>query len=284
MLWWKGRQKMVTISEVMADRTAQTWEKTLTDMNNIDESFANARDLGYTRLNYARVTAVAKLAESYDSQDIYKVQLQSNGKLGVGLRDNASEDKVLDLSKYEEALDALKQQTDPEGYKKEQEEKKKQEEENLLSLTSTKLNIQVYMTKGNKQVLIADSTAEKGTPEREAMDAMLSGEYKATKGDYYFKITRNEDTTERNEEVSYALQVGMGENFKHDYVMTEQDSEDTKNKTESKIPLTTSTSSSSGLSSVNALEIQATKYQATAQMLEVGYQNMANIYSRNSKF
>ena len=275
---------MVTIAEAMANRTAQTWEKTLADMNNVDESFANARDLGYTRLNYARTTAVAKLAEDYDAEDIYKVQLQSNGKLAVSLRDDSVDENVLDLSKYEEALNALKQQTDPEGYQKEQEEKKKQEDENLLAMTAEKLNIQVYMTKGNKQVLIADSTAEKGTPEREAMDLMLSGEYKATKGDYYFKVTRNEDTAERNEEVSYALQVGMGENFKHDYVMTETDSEDTKNKTESKIPMTTSTSSSGSLSSVNALEIQATKYQATAQMLEVGYMNMADIYSRNSKF
>lgn len=275
---------MVTIAEAMANRTAQTWEKTLADMNNVDESFANARDLGYTRLNYARTTAVAKLAEDYDAEDIYKVQLQSNGKLAVSLRDDSVDENVLDLSKYEEALNALKQQTDPEGYRKEQEEKKKQEDENLLAMTAEKLNIQVYMTKGNKQVLIGDSTAEKGTPEREAMDLMLSGEYKATKGDYYFKVTRNEDTAERNEEVSYALQVGMGENFKHDYVMTETDSEDTKNKTESKIPMTTSTSSSGSLSSVNALEIQATKYQATAQMLEVGYMNMADIYSRNSKF
>ena len=239
---------MVTIAEAMANRTPQTWEKTLTDMNNVDESFSNARDLGYIRLNYARVTAVAN-------------------------------ETVLDLSKYEEALNALKQQLDPEGYQKEQEEKKKQEEENLLSLTAEKLNIQVYMTKGNKQVLIGDSTAELGSKEREAIDAMLSGEYKAEKGDYYFKITRNEDTAERNEEISYALQVSMGANFKHDYVMKEQESEDTQNKTESKIPLTTSSTGS--LSSVNALEIQATKYQATAQMLEVGYLNMANIYNKN---
>ena len=275
---------MVTIAEAMANRTAQTWEKTLADMNNVDESFANVRDLGYTRLNYARTTAVAKLSEDYDSEDNYKIQLQSNGKLAISLRDGTEDENVLDLSKYEEYLNSLKQQTDPEGYRAEQEAQKQQEEENLLAMTAEKLNIQVYMTKGNKQVLIADSTAEKGTPEREAMDLMLSGEYKATKGDYYFKVTRNEDTAERNEEVSYALQVGMGENFKHDYVMTETDSEDTKNKTESKIPMTTSTSSSGSLSSVNALEIQATKYQATAQMLEVGYMNMADIYSRNSKF
>ncbi len=273
---------MVTIAEAMANRTPQTWEKTLTDMNNVDESFSNARDLGYIRLNYARVTAVAKLAESYDSEDNYKVQVQSNGKLAISLRDGGENETVLDLSKYEEALNALKQQLDPEGYQKEQEEKKKQEEENLLSLTAEKLNIQVYMTKGNKQVLIGDSTAELGSKEREAIDAMLSGEYKAEKGDYYFKITRNEDTAERNEEISYALQVSMGANFKHDYVMKEQESEDTQNKTESKIPLTTSSTGS--LSSVNALEIQATKYQATAQMLEVGYLNMANIYNKNSKF
>ena len=31
------------------------------------------------------------------------------------------------------------------------------------------------------------------------------------------------------------------------------------------------------LSSVNALQIQASKYEATAQMLQVGYLNMANI-------
>ena len=38
------------------------------------------------------------------------------------------------------------------------------------------------------------------------------------------------------------------------------------------------------LSSVNALAIQAQRYQTAAQMLEVGYLNMANIYNNNSKF
>lgn len=274
---------MATISEVLGSNTAKTWEKTLTDMNNVDESFANARDLGYTRLNFARTTAIAKLAKNYDSSDFYKVQVQSNAKLGISLRDGSEDENVLDLSKYEAALNALKQQTDPEGYKKEQAEKKAKEEENLLSMTAEKLNIQVYMTKGGKQVLVGDSTAEKGTKTREAMDAMLKGEYRAQRGDFYFKITRNEETTTKNEEVSYALQVSQGENFKHDYVMKEQESSDTKNKKESKIPLT-QTSSTGSLSSVNALEIQASRYQATAQMLQIGYLNMADIYNRNSKF
>lgn len=274
---------MATISEVMGSTSAKTWEKTLTDMNNVDETFANARDLGYTRLNYARTTAIAKLAKNYDSSDYYKVQVQSNAKLGVSLRDGTEDENVLDLSKYEEALDALKQQTDPEGYQKEQAEKKAKEEENLLSMTAEKLSIQVYKTQNGKQVLVGDSTAEKGTKLREAMDNMLKGEYRAEKGDYYFKITRNEETTTKNEEISYALQVSQGTNFKHDYVMKEQVSEDTKNKKESRVPLT-QTSASGSLSSVNALEIQATRYQATAQMLQVGYMNMADIYNSYNKY
>ena len=59
------------------------WEKTVTDVNNVDESFANARDLGYTRLNYARVSVVGKLSEYYDSSDMYKIQLQSNGTVTI---------------------------------------------------------------------------------------------------------------------------------------------------------------------------------------------------------
>ncbi len=274
---------MVTISEVLGESSAKTWEKTLTDMNNVDETFANARDLGYTRLNYSRITAIGKLSKYYDSVDIYKTQVQSDGKLGVSLRDGTEDENVLDLSKYEEALDQLKQQTDPEGYEKEQAEKKAKEEENLLALTAEKLNIQVYMTKGGKQVLIGDSTAEKGTKARETMDQILKGEYRAKKGDYYFKITRNEDTTTKNEEISYAMQITMGDHFKHDYVMTEKISEDSTNKKESRVPLT-QTSSGGSLSAVNALEIQATRYQATAQMLQVGYLNMADIYSKNSKY
>jgi len=68
----------------------------------------------------------------------------------------------------------------------------------------------------------------------------------------------------------------MGSGFKHDYVAIESRSEDTKNKETSRIALA---STNGGISGVNALQVQATRYQATAQMLQVGYQNMANIYN-----
>lgn len=84
------------------------WEKQVKDVNDVDEKFSNSRDLGYLRLNYSRLTAVGSLAK-YDKEDNYKVTVQSNGKLSISIRNASAEDeKVLDLSKYEEALDELK--------------------------------------------------------------------------------------------------------------------------------------------------------------------------------
>lgn len=259
------------------------WEKNAADVNDVDEKFSNARDLGYLRLNYSRVTAIAQLS-NHDKEDNYKIQVQSNGKLSLSVRNtNGSDDKVLDLSKYEEELNKLKQMTDPEGYKKEQETKKKKlEEDGLLSTTAPGMQIQVYTIKNGREVLVADSTAEAGSEERANLDKMLQGDYDAKKGDYYVKVSRD-DTVGSDEEIPYAVQMHVGDTFKHDYAFTETASSDTKNKTYTRVPSLTDYTSST-LSSVNALQIQATRYQATAQMLQVGYLNMADIYNRNSKY
>ena len=241
------------------------WEKTVTDVNNVDESFANARDLGYTRLNYARVSVVGKLSEYYDSSDMYKIQLQSNGTVSLSIKGgDSSNEKVLDLSAYEQKLDELKRITDPEGWAKEQEEKKLAEQnKDWMAELAPGLKVEVYtINKNGKETLIGDSSAEKGTEAKK--DTML-----------YIKITRD-DTVSKNEELAYVLQIQQGEKYKHDYVSKEGLSDDSKNKTETRIPLT-QTSASGSLSSVNALQIQASKYEATAQMLQVGYLNMANI-------
>lgn len=256
-----------------------SWEKTVKDVNDIDEKFANARDMGYTRLNYARVTTVGQLSK-YDSVDNYKIQVQSNGKLSISLRGtNSDDEKVLDLSKYDDALDKLKQQTDPEGWKKEQAAKKEKEaNQKLLEITAKGLQMQVYTVKNGKEVLVGDSNADKDSKAYETMSQILSGDYRAQKGTYYIKVSRDEDVSSK-EEMPYALQIMQGDKYKHDYVMKEQVSDDTKNKTTSKV----ATSSSDGtLSGANAMQIQAAKYQATAQMLQIGYLGMADIYNRNS--
>lgn len=160
------------------------WEKTVTDVNNVDESFANARDLGYTRLNYARVSVVGKLSEYYDSSDMYKIQLQSNGTVSLSIKGgDSSNEKVLDLSAYEQKLDELKKITDPEGWAKEQEEKALAEQnKDWMAELAPGLKVEVYtINKNGKETLIGDSSAEKGTETRDNIDAMFSGEYKAKK-------------------------------------------------------------------------------------------------------
>ena len=264
------------------DKGINHWEKTVTDVNDVDEKFSNARDLGYMRLNYARVSAIGNLAK-YDTQDIYKIQVQSNGKLTIGLRSGSESDdeSVLDLSEYQQKLDELKKQTDPEGYAKEQAEKKKKEEAyGLLGANGEGLQMQVYMKKNGREVLIGDTTADKDSKEYANMEKILNGDTRAKQGDYYIKISRSDEVDSR-EEVPYLLQVKQGDSYKHDYMTTEQVSEDTKNKKKSTVPMT---NVGGTLSAVNALQIQAQRYQTAAQMLQVGYMNMADIYNNNSKF
>ena len=261
------------------DKGISSWEKQVQDVNNIDEKFATARDMGYTHLNYARVTTIGSLAE-YDAEDYYKIQIQSNGKLSISLRGTQGDDeKVLDLSEYEEKLDELKKFTDPEGWKKEQELKREEEQNRkLLELTAKGFQLQVYTMKNGKEVLVGDSEAEKGTKTYEAMKEILSGDYKAQKGTYFIKVSRD-DTVDSQEKMPYALQIMQGKTYKHDYVMKEQVSLDTRSKKNSTVP----THSAEGvLSGANAMMIQAGSYQTTAQMLQVGYMNMASMYDSRS--
>lgn len=150
----------------------------------------------------------------------------------------------------------------------------------MLGANGEGLQMQVYMKKNGREVLIGDTTADKDSKEYANMEKILNGEYRAKQGDYYIKISRSDEVDSR-EEVPYLLQVKQGDSYKHDYMTTEQVSEDTKNKKKSTVPMT---NVGGTLSAVNALQIQAQRYQTAAQMLQVGYMNMADIYNNNSKF
>lgn len=255
-----------------------SWEKSITDVNNIDESFSNARDLGYTRLNYARVTTIAELGK-YNDHDTYKIQVQSNGKLSISLRNTGGDDNVLDLSEYDEYLDKLKQQTDPESYAKEKAaQQAKEDEQGALATTAPGMTLKVYTVKNGKEVLIADSTADHDSKEYQAMTQILSGDYKATKGNYYIEVGKTEDA-DKNESYPYAMQILQGDSYKHDYVTTQAASEDTTNKEISTTP-TTSTASSgytTTISAAYAAQIQAVSNEGAANMLAAGYSNMASL-------
>lgn len=264
-----------------------SWEKKITDVNDVDESFATARDLGYTRLNYARVTTVSSL-DKYDKVDNYAIQLQSNGKLKVSLRSGEGNDeKVLNLSKYEEKLEEFKKQLDPLGYAQQEIEKlKEKEESSTLDTTAPGMYLKVYMNQNGKQVLIADSSADKDSKLYQAAEEILNGEYKAKKGNYYFQVGYAEDAEIPKKGTAYALQILQGTTYKHDYVTTETKSSDSKNKeitTRADSSLTAS-NGAYGVSTISAgyaAQIQAMSYSYAADMLATGYMNMASILSSN---
>mgnify|MGYP002765712432 CR=1 FL=1 len=272
------------------------WDKSVADVNNVDETFANARDLGYSRLNNTRISVIGQLGK-YDEKDLYKVQVQSNGKLFINLRTGEAEkDKVLNLSKYDQELAKIKADLKEMGVKTDEEvidttpktplekaeaavAKMKEEREKakagLLDDIAKGMTIKVYMTKGNRTICIGDSTADKSSKEYAAMKSILSGDYKAKKGMYYIEV--GAEKTPKTE-TPYVMQIKQGTKYVNDYLVTETKSEDSKNET---ISLTSSTSSSEQISSAYAMQIQAQRYDATTTMLSNAYTNLLSI--RNKK-
>lgn len=273
------------------------WDKSVVDVNNVDENFANARDLGYSRLNRTRVSVIGRLGK-YDSSDLYKIQVQSNGKLFVNLRTGSDEEeKVLDLSKHEQRLEEIKAQLESMGIKNEDSiidttpktpleiakaeiEKMKAEREKekagLLDDIAPGMTIKVYTQKGNRTICVGDSTADKNSKEYTTMKSILSGEYKAKKGMYYIEVGSEESLREEN---AYVMQIKQGSKYTDDYLVTEANSQDTKNET---ISITSSTSSSEQISAAYAAQIQAMQYDSTATMMSNAYTNLASIKNKQN--
>lgn len=272
------------------------WDKSVVDINNIDENFANARDLGYSRLNNTRISVIGRLGK-YDDRDLYKVQVQSNGKIFLNLRSGESEtEKVLDLSKYEARLEEIKMQNAALGIKEEEEKlpiiktpvdivkeelaKKKAEREKanagLLDELAPGMTLKVYMQKGNRTICIGDTTADKTSKEYETMKSIMSGDYKAKKGMYFIEIGTEDGL---RKELPYVMQLKQGDKYINDYLVSEANSEDTKKE---QISTTSSTSSSEQLSAAYVAQIQASQYEATTTMMVNAYTNLASIRNKQS--
>lgn len=274
------------------------WDKAVTDINNIDETFANARDLGYSRLNNTRISVIGRLGQ-YDAKDLYRVQVQSNGKLFINIRNGDSVEADSARQKaYEAKINELKDTLASMGIKQEGEEEApkvpepqtpiekaraevaKMKEERakanagLLDELAPGMNIKVYKQQGKKTVLVADSTADKNSKEYAAMQSLLEGKYRAKKGDFYIEVGANEAI---KEEKPYVMQIKQGSRYVNDYLVKEANSEDTKNQT---ISLTSSTSSSEQISSAYAAQIQAQRYNATATMMTDAYSHLSSIKNK----
>ena len=266
-----------------------SWEKSVVDVNDVDESFATARDLGYTRLNYARVTTVSTL-DKFDSKDMYAIQLQSTGNLRVTMKSGGSDEKTLDLSKYEEKLEEIKRQLNPAEYAQDELNKlKDQAQKDIFEENAPGMYMKVYVTQRGKQILIADSTADKDSDLYKNAEAIMNGEYKAKKGNYFIETGYKEGAEVPKDGTPYALQILQGTSFKHDYITTEGKSSDSKNEEITKEPdreLANSTTGSYGTTTISAAyaaQIQAQSYATTATMLSNAYLNMASITAKTNK-
>lgn len=266
-----------------------SWEKSVVDVNDIDESFKTARDLGYTRLNYARVTTVSTL-DKYDSKDMFAIQLQSNGKLRATLKCGGDDDKVLNLSKYEEKLEEFKRQLNPLDYAQDELDKlKKEADEDIFEKNAPGLYMKIYEVRNGKQVLIADSTADKDSKLYKNAEAIMEGEYKAKKGNYFIETGYKEGAEVPKEGTPYALQIMQGTSFKHDYVTKEVKSADSKNEKTTNTKDMELEAASGGaygttaISAAYAAQIQAQSYATTANMLSNAYLNMASITAKSDK-
>ena len=276
------------------------WDKAVTDVNNVDENFANARDLGYARLNNTRTSVIGRLGK-YDSKDMYRIQVLSNGKLFINIRngDSLEKENVLDLTEYQQKLDELKSTVEKMSGMSEEEapeidttpktpleiarenvakmkEERAKANAGLLDDIAKGMAIKIYMQKGKKTELIGDSTATKSSKEYKAMESILSGSYRAKKGMYYIEVSSEEKL---GEEKPYIMQIKQGKKYVNDYLVKEGNSEDSKNQT---ISLTSSTSSSEQISSAYAAQIQAQKYDATTTMMSDAYKNLASIKNKKS--
>ncbi len=299
------------------------YEKNVADVNNVDESFDNARDLGYLRHQTYRVSVAGALSANFDATDIYKIQIQSNNKLTLSFRNSEAKgsEKVLNLDKYNEFYKELLSQTDPQAYDELiAKEAAEQRKSSFLEYVAPGFKVEVYKEdhRGNKE-LIADSSGHtdiivnsygktlgyvstsgslalnddgeiigyvgangKVTDKdgkllgsvkeagelRKNFDDMLTGDYKAEKGNYYVKISRDSSITEKDE-IYYVMQMSMG-SYKYDYLSKEAVSEDVKNGTLSLYSQNSTDYSQAGT-------LLAAQMQGLSDMLTAGYQNYATI-------
>ncbi|MBR1604519.1 MAG: hypothetical protein IJ660_00235 [Alphaproteobacteria bacterium] len=271
------------------DNGRYSWEKSVVDVNDVDESFKTARDLGYTRLNYARVTTVSTL-DKYDQKDMYAIQLQSNGNLRITMKSgDSSDEKVLDLSKYESALEDIKRELNPLDYATDELDKlKKDAAKDIFEQNAPGLYMKVYMTQHGKQVLIADSTADKDSKLYQAAEDIMNGDYRAKKGNYFIETGFKSDAEISKDGSAYALQIQQGTSYKHDYVTKEYKSEDSKNQKttttkDMELEASTNTYGTTTISAAYAAQIQAQSYATTATMLSNAYLNLADINTKTNK-
>ncbi len=161
------------------------------------ESWGSARDMGYIRKDYSRISVVSSLsAQDEDSGDWYKFFVQTKGELTMSVKTDAETDLELDPESdtyFEDVIEYF---------------------------SGAGLKIELYQEKGGRMDVVAsnDKTQEDAFA---TFEQLVRGtlDIQAT-GNYYVKVS-TEDGEVPQEDINYILQFQMGDSFKYDFATVE---------------------------------------------------------------
>ncbi|MGN1079912.1 MAG: hypothetical protein ACI4TE_07050 [Alphaproteobacteria bacterium] len=232
----------------------KSWEKTTTDT--YADTIRTARDMGQARLNYSRLNMITTLSEN-EKEDWFSFTVTSRGKLrltAVNLS-AANKDKEKDETTATDELDAAASNF----------------EKAIEQFKGQGLKVEVYQYVSNRQTLIATNEEGKGD-QTEAFEQLMRGEYKVNKaGTFYIHVT-TKDGEPVSEDTLYALQVQLGDKYKHDYITQEQSIDHTQ-MTEGDIALAKAEAAAGSVMASGSVLAA----QGACDILSAGYTNLATL-------
>lgn len=232
----------------------KSWEKTTTDT--YADTIRTARDMGQARLNYSRLNMITTLSEN-ETEDWFSFTVTSRGKLrltAVNLS-AANKDKEKDETTATDELDAAASNF----------------EKAIEQFKGQGLKVEVYQYVSNRQTLIATNEEGKGD-QTEAFEQLMRGEYKVNKaGTFYIHVT-TKDGKPVSEDTLYALQVQLGDKYKHDYITQEQSIDHTQ-MTEGDIALAKAEAAAGSVMASGSVLAA----QGACDILSAGYTNLATL-------
>lgn len=252
-----------SVSDTSSKALAQVWEKTSTDV--YDEAASTARDVGQVRLNHSRLGVITTLSKN-EKEDWFKFNVVSRGNLRLSAVNLSSKEDDSEKTTASDATDAL-------------EDAKNDYQKAIDSFKGKGLRVEVYTYVHNRQTLVATND-ESERKEYAAFEQLMRGEFEvpnSKKGWYYVHVT-TENGEPVDEDTLYALQLQMGDTYKHDYLTQEQSIDHTK-VTEGDIALAKAEQAMNGATPSAAV----LNGQGAASMLSAGYTNMATIQSMQGK-
>ena len=238
---------------------AKSWAKSSSDVYN--DTIKTARDMGNLRLNYSRLNMITTLSEN-ETEDWFSFKSLSKGKLRLSaINVSALQDKSKDVS--QDDIDNAASDY----------------EKATADFKAKGLRVEIYTKQGYRDKMIATNDDSK-SKEYAAFEKMMKGEFDAGKGTYYIHVT-TQDGKPVKKDTLYALQVQMGDTYKHDYVtketavnhkgLSEGQIQQKKNEEQMNSSMTNATTNSGILSA-----------QGASDLLAAGYTNMATINRASS--